>query len=443
MSGRRRGRKQAAPRRSERIELQLSQRTALGLLLAVHLASAVAYRAMAPHGVGPDEGSHGLFLATLAGDETPRAGWRLGLPVFSTEPDDANFELHQPPLYYLLALPGFRIAGPAGAALVSLLASLLTVWLVWRLIGAVAAPDLALAGAAVAALLPMQCFMATRVSNDPLAAAWWTSALWCWVLAIRDGPTPRGGLLAGLAVGAALLTKQNSLVLLPLALLAATLAARRWGWRPAARSLAVCLAVAALLAGWWYLRNAAVYGDLLAQRAFDARFLHPAAGRATPESLQPVLERLGVGYWSYVFDWTARTFVIYIGHGFERLPAAVTSAHLWLTALCAGASAWVLARRRRLGLDPPTAAALLLLAGMVLVTLVFIRFNQTYFQAQGRYLHVMLPGWALMYTAGPGRLPPAASPARRYLLAAAPLWFGLLNLLILTVYLPGLFEEVG
>lgn len=441
MSGRR-GRKQAPPR-SERIELRLSQRTALGLLLAVHLASAVGYRALVPHGVGPDEGSHALFIATLAGDEQPRAGWRLGLPVFSTEPDDENFELHQPPLYYLLALPGYRLAGPAGAVLVSLLASLLTIWLLWRLIGTVAAPDLAVAGAATAALLPMQCFMATRVSNDPLAAAWWTSALWCWVLAIRDGPTPRLGLLAGLAVGAALLTKQNSLVLLPLSLLAAALAAGRWGWRSAARSLAVSLAVAALLAGWWYLRNAVVYGDLLAQRAFDARFLDPAAGRATPESLQPVLARLGVGYWSYVFDWTARTFVIYIGHGFERLPAGVTSAHLWLTALCAGASTWVLVGRCRRGLDPPAATALLLLAGMVLVTLVFIRFNQTYFQAQGRYLHVILPGWALMYTAGPGRLLPAEAPARRYLVAAAPLWFGLLNLLILTVYLPGLFEEAG
>jgi hypothetical protein len=80
------------------------------------------------------------------------------------------------------------------------------------------------------------------------------------------------------------------------------------------------------------------------------------------------------------------------------------------------------------------AAAGLLLGGL------YVQFNTRYFQAQGRYFLPLLPGLALLLTAGLSRPFARGSALARYGLLVAPLWLALLDALLLAVYLPGLYE---
>jgi len=420
-----------------RTEIKLTERQVLSLLLVVFCLAAVAWMRLVPVGEGPDEGSHLLFVQTLAGDGPPIT-WRWGLPVMATgegqprEWEDPNFEVHQPPLYYWLAALLYRLAGLGGVRALALLCGALTVWLTWRLACEVVAPDLALAATAVAALLPMHQYLSGRVNNDCLANALWAFVLWRLVRVVRGAASAREGLWCGLGLGAALLTKQTALVLVPLVPLAAVLARGRAAWRWAA----VALGVAAALALWWYLRNVVVYGDPCAQQAFDTRFL---TRRPTPRTIaaqfahQPAWR-----YWPFVWSWTVRSFVVYIGMGArDLLPAGVyppTQALFWAAVAGLGVA---FARGR--GRPARGSAALLAAAGLLLGGL-YVQFNTRYFQAQGRYFLPLLPGLALLLTAGLSRPFARGSALARYGLLVAPLWLALLDALLLAVYLPGLYE---
>jgi 4-amino-4-deoxy-L-arabinose transferase-like glycosyltransferase len=434
-------------------QIHLSEPTVLALLLAAHLLLSLAFLAYVPLGVGPDEGNHLLFIQTLAGDGPPSV-WRWGLPVLDTGADDraadgelafearhANFEVHQPPLYYVLSAPLYRLFGVAALRLAAVLLGLVLVWLTWRLTRTVFAPDLALGAAAVVALLPMQAFLDTRLGNDGLTAVLWTLVCWRWAVTLRDGPSARAGLLAGAGIGLALLTKQNSLVLLPLTVVLAALSGWQTGrWRAVAGQWLATLAAAALLAGWWYLRNRVVYGDPMAQGAFDQRFL---GHRMTPAALAAGFAAMGrpLSYGGYCLEWTARSFVLFLSDTKKLLPQGVYPVQMALLGVgLAGAARAVARRARRAGPDPAVTTSLLLAAALVLLILVYGQFLRHYFQAQGRYLFPLLPAWGLLLAGGPSRLFRAGSAARRYGLLAAPLWLGIMALMVTVVYLPGLFH---
>ncbi|MBI5833977.1 MAG: glycosyltransferase family 39 protein [Armatimonadetes bacterium] len=410
--------------------------------MVLHLLAALAYRHLVPLGQGPDEGSHVLFAQCLAGEAPAGTLWRLGLPVLQTGYEDPNFEVHQPPLYYILAQPFYRVGGAAGIGWLSLLASLATVWLVWRGARELTRPDLALAAAAVVALWPMQTFLAGRVNNDLLANALWAALLWRWARGLRLGPTAREGVCCGLLLGAALLTKQTSLVLVPTALAAATVIGWRSGqWRESGRQVAVTLLVAALVAGWWFARNHVVYGDLFAQAAFDERFL---TRRMTPAALEAQFARHPQWrYWPYVLGWTLRSGVIYLDMGAKNiLPTGVYPLHAALLLLAGAGAGWSLVcRARHDRRDAGLAYAGLAACGAVVLTLLYVQFNQKYFQAQGRYFFGLMPVWGLLLAGGLSRPFRVDSVLRRYGVLIAPLWLGLLNLALLTRYVPGLYEH--
>lgn len=149
------------------------------------------------------------------------------------------------------------------------------VYLTYRLIHAIFPhhPTLALGATALHAFTPMFVFISGSVNNDNLVVPLCSLAL-LWMM--RPFCRVRDALFLGLLVGLAALTKESALGLLPLALLAA--AVRGWMQVPGARvsrrflavlrlSLGVLLPVLAI-AGWWYVRNLRLYGDLLGWNAF-------------------------------------------------------------------------------------------------------------------------------------------------------------------------------
>jgi 4-amino-4-deoxy-L-arabinose transferase-like glycosyltransferase len=139
-------------------------------------------------------------------------------------------------------------------ALATAAGAVLTVDVARRMAGAVAA------GAAVALLATMD--MTTHLwwaSPEPLAFAWVALSLWA-VVRLAEAPGRSWAILAGLAAGAAALTRQNLVVLLP----ALVLPVLALAWRQRSRRVA---ALAGLVAGVfavvmapWLVRNAILFG---------------------------------------------------------------------------------------------------------------------------------------------------------------------------------------
>lgn len=191
-----------------------------------------------------------------------------------------SYEAFQPPLYYALATPvwklGDALSGAFGAlyavrVLDALLAALLAplamliALRIWP-----AAPGAGWAAAVLTAALPGVDANLTSVTNDVLVSVLGGAAL---VAALGGHVTLRRAALAGALLGAAMLAKTTAVALVPALIL--ILALRRRGGGLGAAALA--LGVAAVIVAPWVLSNLALYGEVitskeqLAMSAFPAR----------------------------------------------------------------------------------------------------------------------------------------------------------------------------
>lgn len=208
------------------------------------------------------------------------------------------------------------------ARLVSIVLSTLTVWFAWLVARELfpprpeaGRPDSGLwprLGAMIfTAGVPMFAFISGSVNNDNVVALFSTMGVW-WALRIARRPdlSPRAGLIAGLIASAGALSKSSALGLVGLFGLAACLAAvsrLTRNPRPPLRRLvtdvttfaAVMAAIVVICAGWWFVRNQILYGDLLGWNAF----LDVVGRRSPPASLAQLwTEREGfVRAWWGVF----------------------------------------------------------------------------------------------------------------------------------------------
>ncbi|MCZ7671059.1 MAG: hypothetical protein M5U34_29890 [Chloroflexi bacterium] len=171
--------------------------------------------------------------------------------------------------------------------------------------------------------MPMFLFISGAVNNDNLAILLASLAVWLMIRAVNSeqsidyrSPSLWRWLLLGVVIGLALLTKEGTFALLPLA----------WGtifvarWRAMVQAMvrkngrfssysqlfkvllqsilyfALLLIPVILIAGWWYWRNIQLYGDFLGWSAFIAVL----GERASPASLAQLWdERVGfmMAYW--------------------------------------------------------------------------------------------------------------------------------------------------
>lgn len=159
-----------------------------------------------------------------------------------------------------------RIGGPDAVYVVMPLLGGVAVWCTYLLGAGLVSPAAGLVAAALLATSPAVLFILTHSPmSDIPAMAWWTLAL-----ALGLGSSSRAALLAGLAAGAAILTRPN---LVPLALIAGALPALR-AWTvstgAAVRTLLLfgvgpviaSLVVAGLNTLWYGAPTEAGYGDL-------------------------------------------------------------------------------------------------------------------------------------------------------------------------------------
>jgi tetratricopeptide (TPR) repeat protein len=176
-----------------------------------------------------------------------------------------GWEMYQPPLYYLIASASLSacqlsINDPTSIFVLRFLgaffgiAQFVFVFLSLRLLFPARTAFVSLL---LAAFLPMHLYLAHYVTNEILAAALATAALYLCLRLLRS-ETPRASQFVwlGLAMGAAMLAKATGILLLPIviAAIAGKLAVTRAPAAISLRNVGLLLAVCLAVCGWHYAR---------------------------------------------------------------------------------------------------------------------------------------------------------------------------------------------
>jgi 4-amino-4-deoxy-L-arabinose transferase-like glycosyltransferase len=416
---------------------------AAGGLLVCFLALAASYAAHVPPWEAPDEVAHFEYAAHLARTRTlpvQRLG-QLG-------------ESHQPPLYYALAglaaaaanlddthgtfrpnprfmwghagdeinaglnaaagtvvLRGQALAlrlARATSTLMGLATVALTIAIGWRVFPTT--PAVGLVAGALVAFNPQFLFISAAVNNDNLLCLASTGALLQFLRALARQQEVRQWLFLGAWLTAALLAKTTGLlVCVVLALALVVVACRRRSARLLATGSAALL-LPAIGAGWWLIRNYALYGDPLGwtvyQQVFAVEF------RASPlrwHELPTVIATQFRSFWG-VFGWMNVSAPEWFYAGATALCVAAALGLLWLgvTRLAAGGGAGRIGAFRPVVELRRVRPALLVLGGLVVTHEALLLALATRCDAscyQGRYLFPVIAPAMVLASLGLAHLP--------------------------------------
>jgi len=446
----------------------------LVLIICSYLLVAGLYAVFTPAWQAPDEPAHYNYVRYLAengrfpvlhyGDYPHVYLEHIKAARFAPEMsiDPLRYEFWQPPLYYTLATPVYRLFGGALLPLrllsVVLGAGLVVVACAIALEMRPGDTALALGVAAFVAFVPMHLAMLASVNNDALAELLLASVV---LLLVRLGREPgvrsdlgAGGrslaprgrsmgvsrpardrqaarlsylLVIGLLLGLGLVTKATVYVAIPLALVALLMSEGRWA-SFAGRALALFIPALALALPW-YARNVAVYGwpDLLgtinhaavvAGQLRTADYL-AAVGWAT--YLESFVTTTFHSFWGQ-FGWMAVPmdrrvylalgllsvlmvlgFVFFVWKGTDR--GSGRTAHTHPTSApsldrdgTGGAGRSPSGKDWKIG--SRETGMILMAAWLILTSLMYVYYNVTLVQFQGRYLFPMLIPIALLGVVG-------------------------------------------
>lgn len=181
----------------------------------------------------------------------------------------------------------------------SLVLGVVTVYFVYRC-GQLVAPDrpvVAVLAAGITAFNPMFLFIAASVNNDNLVTALNSVIIYLLLALLRHGFDTRRSVAMGVLVGLAALSKISALVLIPVLFgAAAWIYYRRRDQRGLIIFSTALVMGIVVLAGWWYVRNLQLYGELLGTTTM-AQVAGPR-----PEDFNPLLifsefQGFRFGYW--------------------------------------------------------------------------------------------------------------------------------------------------
>ena len=387
----------------------------LPAIILIYLILATLYAVYTPDWQAPDEPAHYNYVDYLSeqyrfpilkpGDYPAAYLEEIKKARFPAEMSIApiRYEFHQPPLYYILAVPVYRLFGgsllPLRLLSVALGALLLLVvcWTVQALVPD--RPFLALGATAFVAFLPMHLAMTAAVNNDTLAELLLATVL---LLSIRYLKLPSSAvgqregrrllILLGITTGLSLLTKSSIYIAVPLALLSIALK-HLWLEGPslsASLKAGLVYAIPAFFMGLpWWVRNMVQYGgmDFLGLN----RHNEVVAGQ-----LRTAEFVAGRGLGALVHDFSLTSFHSFWGQfGWMGvlLDTRIYQALAILSALAAiGFAIWAARTWRERGTRPgwQLAGGSLLVASGILTVAAYLWYNTQFVQHQGRYLFTAL-----------------------------------------------------
>lgn len=385
------------------------ERLLLLAILAFQAALGAGYAVGTPAWEAPDEPAHYNYIRYVAeraafpvmqtGDYDAAELERLKAARFpaAMSVDGVRYENHQPPLYYLLMAPLFKASAGlpmAPQVIVLRLASVLMGVLVLVAAYAIARtlfpanPLTALAVPAFLAVIPMHTAMSAAINNDTLSELLLAIILLLSLLRLQDRlPERRYVVLAGLIYGLGLLTKVT--VYVGAGVFAGAELGRWWlarhGRSPAQDRRALLaglgnlVGVAAVglgLGGWWFVRNALVYGnlDILARQRHDLVVVGQPRTVWGMDALQHFAITAFNSFWAQ-FGWMGIPVDQRIYYALAVLTImAAAGLGLYLSRCAEG-----LTPAQRWGLSLAGLLFGLIFAGMA-------QYNLDYIQPQGRYL---------------------------------------------------------
>lgn len=149
--------------------------------------------------------------------------------------------------------------------LIGLALGIVTIYAVYE-IGTFIAPQrptVAYVSAAFTGLNPMFIFVSASVNNDVLAMTLNSVAILLLLRVMRDGFSSRYSVLIAVLLALTMLTKMTSIVLLPVFIVAGYFIYRKNSDRSGfGLYLGAIVAFVLIIAGWWYVRNIQLYGEL-------------------------------------------------------------------------------------------------------------------------------------------------------------------------------------
>jgi 4-amino-4-deoxy-L-arabinose transferase-like glycosyltransferase len=387
----------------------------LAFVVLAYLCVGALYAIKTPGWQVPDEPAHYNYVRQLAEGR--------GLPVLELGdydqgyldllrgerfPPDLSVEMveyedHQPPLYYVLIAPFYRVFDGAltPLRLFSVVLGAGVVLLAFAVAAAIfpGTPLLALGAAAFVAFLPQHVAMMAGVNNDSLAELLIGVVLWMSVRWVRK-PAPGRWLVGlGVALGLGLVTKTTFVPIAPVVALAVFVAwwrdpdtvgvplARR-PWRELLRALALVFGPAVLIAAPWWIRNLSLYGGLDVYGLAN----HDAVVLGQPRTTDWIRD-YGWGAWlERGITFTFQSFWGQFGWMGVLMPTLAAGFLVWLRRVRGegqkpgrpGEAEW----RPTQGTRHATRHAQLLVLATAVpwVVLAYAYYNRTFVQHQGRYL---------------------------------------------------------
>ena len=322
-------------------------------------------------------------------------GFPPSLPI-----DTIRYEGHQPPLYYLLATPLF-VAVEGNLVILRLFSLVLGggVIIFTYLLALEVFPGanvVALAAAGFLAFVPQHVAMMAGVNNDSLAELLMAYGLWRTIRLLRGPSLGFGFWDLGFTLGLAFLTKTTIYPLAVVAAVALLFRARREKW--SARSLMaaglIAFLPAFLLGALWWGRNLAVYGglDILGLQR------HNAIVVGQPRTAEWIAQ---YGVRGYLGQFAVTTFQSFWGQfGWmgvvmdRRVYLALLAYSLLLLIGLGGAIRELVIGNWRASPRQGDRLIILLITFLLAVAL-YLYYNLTFVQFQGRYLFPALPVIAL------------------------------------------------
>lgn len=423
-------------------------------LLAIFLVMSVIYSLVTPLFEAPDEMDHFRYVNWLA---TGR-----GLPHLADDLAAAGHEIGQPPLYYaLLAIPVSLVdtydleqVAPmnpywqdgAGvnvhyhteaesfpyrnttlavhiARFVSVLIGMITIGSTYAL-GRYVIPTQALLAASLVAFNPQFVFLSAVINNDNLITA--MSAIVILLLVrnlVATRPLPGLYVLVGLFWGLAILSKMSGLALFGIILLALLFTAWQHRSYPLfLKGLGLVAIPALVIAGWWFVRNAWLYGDLL---AWDL-FLNANLGLVRP-SLLGWLDAAQLAHWQ-----VPRSFWAGFGYSLATPGSLHLLANIIMILALIGLCMWAVQLGRKNLKSPQTFAVLLLVAWCIIVGLSLLQWiRQVAFAEQGRLYYPAISSLAVLMALGLATLLQKWPWVQRGLIVALAVWTAVVPLIII------------
>lgn len=375
----------------------------------VFVAMALVWGFCLPAFEGADEQNHYAFMIFL------KDHWRLPrqLPL----PSEVTGEGHQPPLYYALGAAWLACFHPDATFVeppkrpdryfnrqpiffaqdngpypgawpsshspvheiraVQVILPLASLACLWLLLTAIGVDDGAgRAAFALMALNPAWCQLAGALNNDHVAITAFSAALLLMAVIAAEGRCrPWIPPVLGVVLGLGALAKLSVLPLLPMVWVATWLFSKR-----RARDMAWVTLLPAVLAGWWFARNATMYGDPFGwamHRLTCSQNLHVKALTDWP-------------WWRFWFLRSFESFWSVFGWMTWRAPLAVT----WAFAGFVAAAVLGLFKRGWRELSAGSRRAMLVLAVAAVALVVGVaRFNLEFDPPEGRYFYPGLLAW--------------------------------------------------